>query len=52
VDGWSFKSRAQAIMRKVWNCGSEEVTIVRKPTIYLEQVKEWKELGKGRGRLG
>ena len=28
------------------------VTIARKPTIYLEQVKEWKELGKGRERLG
>ena len=28
------------------------VTIAGKPTIYLEQVKEWKELGKGRGRLG
>jgi len=28
------------------------VTIAGKPTIYLEQVKEWKELRKARGRLG
>ena len=42
----------KTMKKKVKKYSIPVVTIARKPTIYLEQVKEWKELGKGRGRLG
>ena len=42
----------KTMKKKVKKHSISVVSIARKPTIYLEQVKEWKELGKGQGRLG
>ena len=42
----------KTMKKKVKKYSIPVVTIARKPTIYLEQVKEWKELRKVRGRLG
>jgi len=39
----------KTMKKKVKKYSIPVVNIARKPTIYLEQVKEWKELGKGRG---
>ena len=56
--GWkeimvAFRVRSLKTMKKkVKKHSIPVVTIARKPTIYLEQVKEWKELRKGQGRLG
>ena len=37
----------KTMKKKVKKYSIPVVTIARKPTIYLEQVKEWKELRKG-----
>ena len=43
----------KTMKKKVRKHSIPVVTIARKPTIYVEQVKEWKELRKGQGiRLG
>ncbi len=42
----------KTMKKKVRKHSLPVVTVARKPTIYLEQVKEWKEFRKVRGRLG
>jgi hypothetical protein len=42
----------KTMKKKVKKHSLPVVTVARKPTIYLEQVKKWKESRKGQGRLG
>jgi len=56
--GWkeimaAFSVRSLKTMKKkVKKYALPVITVARKPTIYLEQVKEWKESRKRRGKLG
>ena len=56
--GWkeimaAFKVRSLKTMKKkVKKYALPVKTVARKPTIYLEEVKGWKESRKGRRRLG
>jgi len=45
-------SSLKAMKKKVKKYGLPVITVARKPTIYLEEVREWKESRKRRGRLG
>jgi hypothetical protein len=38
--------------KKVKKYGLPVITVARKPTIYLEEVKEWKESRKSRASIG
>jgi hypothetical protein len=49
----AFSVRSLKTMKKkVKKYALPVVTVARKPTIYLEEVKEWKESRKRRARLG
>jgi len=56
--GWkeimaAFRVRSLKTMKKkVKKYALPVVTIARKPTIYLEEVKEWKESRKSRTKMG
>ncbi len=55
--GWkeimaAFRVRSLKTMKKkVKKYALPIVTVARKPTIYLEEVKEWKESRKGRAKM-
>ncbi len=42
----------KTMKKKVKKYSIPVITVARKPTIYLEEVKEWKESRKRRRRLG
>ena len=56
--GWreimaAFRVRSLKTMKKkVKKYALPVVTVARKPTIYLEEVKEWKESRKSRTKMG
>jgi len=41
----------KTMKKKVKKYALPVITVARKPTIYLEEVKEWKESRKSRGRM-
>jgi len=45
-------SSLKTMKKKVKKYALPIVTVARKPTIYLEEVKEWRESKKRRARLG